>query len=514
MSAARIDRAAALALAAAAATLIVGLVWGTWIAGGSDSYCYVEQAERWAAGTILTPQPIDFTPPWADRWLPLAPTGFVPSPTVAGAIAPICPSGLALTMTPFRWIGGRAAVFIVVPLLGALLVWTTFLVGRRVRDAATGAFAAVWLAASPIVLFQVVQPMSDVPAAAWTTLAVWLMLRAGRMDLVLAGAATAAAVLTRPVLAPAGAVLFAAILTRPSRDLRARVRDVAWFCLGGAPGAVGLALIQRALYGSPFSSGYGSADALFALGHVVPNTALYLRWALTTQTPLVLLAPLALFMRGSRWTAGVLLATSAAVVSAYLPYVTFDDWSYLRFLLPALPLVLVLASTVIAGAAQRLPGRWPLVAMATLGVCLGGLSVQTARARFAFALYRSEAKFRVAGEFVRGSLPPRAVVLTIWHGGSVRYYGERLSMAWDGFPPQEIDATLQALDAAGRPPYLLLEASEEARFRARFAGVTPLAALDWPALAVVGRDVRIYKLADRAAYFAGERTPTSHVPVR
>lgn len=91
---------ARLALAAAVATLVVSLVSGTWVAGGSDSYCYVEQAERWASGAMLAPQALDFTPPWADRWLPLAPTGFVPSPTVAGALAPICPSGLALTMAP------------------------------------------------------------------------------------------------------------------------------------------------------------------------------------------------------------------------------------------------------------------------------------------------------------------------------------------------------------------------------------------------------------------------------
>ena len=494
---------------------MAGLVWGTWTAGGSDSYCYVEQAERWAAGTILTPQPIDFTPPWADRWLPMAPTGFVPSPTVAGAIAPICPSGLALTMTPFRWVGGRSAVFLVVPLLGALLVWTTFLLGRCVRDAAAGALAAVWVAASPIVLFQIVQPMSDVPAAAWSTLAVWLVLRGGGRRLVLAGAATAAAVLTRPVLAPMGLVLLAAVLTRRGGfPLRERLRHAVWFCLGGAPGAVALALIQRALYGSPISSGYGSTEALFALAHVSPNAWLYARWALTTETPLILLALLALFDRRMRWTACVLLAVAAAVVAAYLPYVTFDDWSYLRFLLPALPLVVVLASAVVAAAVACLPGRWPAMALAGVGACLALISVHTARVRFAFDLRTSEAKFRVAGDFVRTALPPRSTVLTIWHGGSVRYYGDRQSIAWDGFPPQDFDATLRALDAAARPAYLLLETSEEPRFRERFSGVTPIAALDWPPAAVIGRDVRIYKPADRAVYFAGGALKTIRIAIR
>jgi asparagine N-glycosylation enzyme membrane subunit Stt3 len=505
----------AIAIVAATATLLVGTIAGAWIAGGSDSYCYVEQAERWASGDILTPQALDFIPPWADRWLPLAPTGFVPSRTVAGAIAPICPSGLALTMTPFRWIGGRTAVFLVVPLLGAVLVWATFLLGARLKGSWTGALAAVLTAASPIVLFQVVQPMSDAPAAAWTTLATWLVLRGGSRGLVFAGLSTAAAVLTRPVLAPVAVVLFVAVLLRPGgASVRARARDAMCFGVGGLPGALALALIQQALYGSPFSSGYGSTDALFALARVAPNARRYAQWALETQTPLVLLAPAALLVRRVRWEGSVLLAASAAVVAAYLPYVTFDDWSYLRFLLPAIPLVLVLVSSVVVSLAMRLPWRWPAIAVAAVGLLVSWQYVHTARTRYAFDLRTSEAKFRIAGEYIRRTLPPRAVVLTVWHSGSVRYYGERLSIAWDGFPPQDLEPTLGALERAGRTPYLLFETFEEARFRERFAGVTALAALDWPPTAVIGRDVRLFNPADRDVYAAGGRVTTTRVPAR
>jgi hypothetical protein len=505
----------AIALAAAVVTLVVGLVYGTWVAGGSDSYCYVEQAERWASGAMLAPQPLDFTPPWADRWLPLAPTGFVPSATVPGAIAPICPSGLALAMTPFRWIGGRAAVFVVVPLLGAILVWATFLLGARVKDARTGALAAVWTATSPIVLFQVVQPMSDVPAAAWSTLATWLVLRGSPTGLVLGGMATAAAVLTRPVLAPLAVVLVVAVCLRPgAATLRARAGEALWFCLGGLPGAIALAAIQAALYGSPLSSGYGSTESLFTATHVWPNVERYAWWAIETQTPVICLAPAALFLRGMRWEASVLLAASGAVVAAYLPYVTFDDWSYLRFLLPAVPLLLVLASSVVVSVAARLPTRWPVVAVIVLGVTIAAIYVRTAKTRYAFDLRASEAKFRIAGEYVRDALPPRAVVLTIWHGGSVRYYGDRLSIAWDGFPPQDLEPTLATLERAGHTPYLLLETMEGPRFQERFRGVSPLAALDWPPAAMVGREVRIYKLADRATYFAGGRVTTVRMPDR
>ena len=57
-------------------------------------------------------------------------------------------------------------VFLVVPLFAALLVWFTFALGRALDDEVTGLGAAVLLACSPIFLYQAVQPMSDVPAAA------------------------------------------------------------------------------------------------------------------------------------------------------------------------------------------------------------------------------------------------------------------------------------------------------------------------------------------------------------
>lgn len=154
------------------------------------------------------------------------------------------------------------------------------------------------------------------------------------------------------------------------------------------------------------------------------------------------------------------------------------------------------------------------VAVVAAGLLVSVVYVRTAKTRYAFALRSSEAKFRIAGDYIRRTLPPRAVVLTVWHSGSVRYYGERLSIAWDGFPPQDLEPTLAALEREGRTPCLLLETMEDARFRERFRGASPLAALDWPPAAVIGREVRIYRPADRAVYFAGGRVTTMHVPMR
>ena len=61
------------------------------------------------------------------------------------------------------------ALFWVTPLAGALLVWMAFLAGRALGGPLAGAMAAVLIAVSPPVLYQVVQPMNDI-----TTAALWM----------------------------------------------------------------------------------------------------------------------------------------------------------------------------------------------------------------------------------------------------------------------------------------------------------------------------------------------------
>ena len=63
--------------------------------------------------------------------------------------------------------------------------------------------------------------------------------------------------------------------------------------------------------------------------------------------------------------------------------------------------------------------------------------------------------------------------------------------------------------ALGLEPYLLFERWEEESFRRRFAG-TPIGALDWPPLAEIAGQVRIYKPEDRARYLSGQGVETDY----
>src|SRR4029078_11539559 len=120
--------------------------------------------EAFAHGRITLQRPLADVLPDATP-ATFAPTGVVPSPRGGHTPVPICGPGLALAMTlPF--LVSRGAVFLVVPVCAALMVWLTFMLGRSIDDEGSGPCAAVLVASSPIFLYQSVQPMSDIPAAA------------------------------------------------------------------------------------------------------------------------------------------------------------------------------------------------------------------------------------------------------------------------------------------------------------------------------------------------------------
>jgi hypothetical protein len=501
------------------ALMAASVRWGSWIAGGSDSYCYVHQAERWAdvfgqlargrLAALQVPEPLALEAPWPDAELSFAPAGHVPSPTVRGAIVPICPSGLSIAMAPFVVAGGPRAAFFVLPLFAAVLVAATSVIGSRF-GARVGLLSSALVAASPIVLYQVIQPMSDVPAAALWMVAVAAVTGTSRRSSLVAGLATSAAIVMRPNLLPLGLTIGVFLLVRPERTWPQRLRMASTYAACCAPGCAIVAITQYAFYGSPLASGYGSLSALFALSHVLPNLSRYLGWLWSTHTAAVALALLSPWLLPGGITS-LCLAMCLVNLALYVPYVVFDDWSYLRFLLPTIPLVLILVVAVLDAVLRRL--RVPGVAWvsATAVVLLSLIFLRDARARPTFELQRMESRFERAGTFVDHRLPTNAMVITASESGSVRFYAGRKTLLWDGLDPAWLDRALSYVRSKGYEPYLLFERREEPEFRQRFSG-SAIAALDWPPMAEVASQVRIYRPDDRDRYLRGALPPTEYVP--
>jgi len=502
-----------IAVLAAIASFVIGVHWGTNAAGGSDSSCYLNQARLFSRFTTHIEQPLIDRAFWTRAEWTFAPAGHIPSPVRRDFIVPMCPPGLPLVMTAARALRGE---FLIVPLCGALTVWLTFVLGRRIDDARTGAAAAVLVASSPIFLYQVVQPMTDVPATAWWLLAVVLAvgLSEGRRRPLASGLAAGLALLTRPNLLALAAVIAAyLVLAKEAGSARVRrIRDVMWFAAGVAPGVALLAALQTAMYGSPLATGYGAARDLFQASHVADNFGRYARWLVTTHTPAILAAVAAPLFARHRALAWLCLAAAGATITSYLPYYVFDDWSYLRFLLPAIPMLVVAAVTGGATALRRLAPDREGVLLAVLTAVLATLWIATARERSAFNLAQLERHFVEAGTYAAERLPAGAAVVTVLHSGAVQYYSQRTTVSWDTLPADSLDRVFAFLRTEGQPAVLMFDVSEEQPFRVRFQSTSVIGRLDWPPAARIGRTVRVYDPADRARYFAGDRIDTIDWP--
>ena len=133
-----------LAIVIAVAPAVAGVARNSWTAGGADSYAYVSQADGWLRARLKTPVPVAVAAPWPDAVWTLTPYGYRPS--VDGAsLVPVTAPGLPLLMAGAKAIAGHSAMFWIPPMTGALLVWITFAIGRRLGSPLVG-LAAAWLA--------------------------------------------------------------------------------------------------------------------------------------------------------------------------------------------------------------------------------------------------------------------------------------------------------------------------------------------------------------------------------
>ena len=492
-------RAAAIALAVGAGA--VGVWRGTWAVGGSDSSCYGLMAQAFARGGLQPHTPLASAAPWANASTTFAPGGFIPSPVDAAAASPVCAPGFSLLLAPFYAAGGPDGIFWLTPLAGALLVYLTFVFGRQMGGEHLGVASAMLVAVSPVFVFQVVQPMNDVLVAALWMSAV-VLLAAKTDNSIGLGLVVGLALLVRPNLVPAAAIVGCACLSRSARS-------AAKFALGASPFLIVLAALNARLYGHAFATGYGSVADLFALAYLTDNLQNYGQALVQTQLAFPLLGFAAAFTMGPerRRVAFVASAIALAIIAVYLLYRPLPEWWYLRFLLPALPILTVLAVATVFGIARH-------ALLIGVAVVLTVAAVSVTRAEFAEAwnLVRLEHRFRLAGETARDRLPANAVYLSVWESGTIRFHAFREVVLWDALPPDALDSALSWLSSQGYEPHIMIEDWEEPLFRQRFATASAIGQLDWPPAFVIDRRVRIYKPADRERYRAtGESSATEYV---
>jgi hypothetical protein len=242
---------------------------------------------------------------------------------------------------------------------------------------------------------------------------------------------------------------------------------------------IAILALQAHLYGSPTMSGYGPAHVLYSADRIPANLWRYLPWLAVTHTPLILAGyfwPLvgrrtsddAYLMAWACWV------TAVVCLSLYLPYVMFEDWWYTRFLLPAVPLLLMLSCVI----AQQWRPHWRaalpcVVAVIVLGEVAVGFKERV------LSLRDGEQRYPRFAQLARALTPPDAAIITLQHSGALRLYANRLTIRWDVIPPEWLDRSIEYLQTHGRPPFLAIEDAERRAFIERFGEASRYGRLDW-----------------------------------
>jgi hypothetical protein len=469
-------------LLASGLALAVG-VWAwsqtSLVAGGPDSYGYVSQAYLWLGGSLTIPQPLVQQAPWPFADLSYAPLGYRPA-IGGGAIVPTYASGLPLMMALGVLVAGACGPFLIVPMLGALAIWLTYRLGRELWSPWHGLTAALLLAASPTAAFMLMWPMSDIPVMACWLAATMSAVAGGRWRFLRTGLLIALAIPVRPNLVVL-VLPFAWWAWRGPLDVRTRLRQVAELALGVLPGVLLVASVHTQLYGAPWRSGYGNFDSLYGWRNLGPNLTKYPRWLLDVETPFVLamLIPAAAVVRRvvarrplAEADARVLLLVwvIVGVWVSYLFYIPFQqhEWWYLRFLLPAFPLTLLLA----VEGWRLLFARWrPAIAasvVAAVTIACTAHGIRRITTDGIAGIGEGEQTYVRVADFVASRLPPNAMLIAMLHSGTLRYYAGRPTLRYDWLQREWWPRALDVLVQQGFQPFIVVTEWEEPIVRARF----------------------------------------------
>ena len=416
--------------------------------GGSDSSGYANTARDLLGGRIgarlAALDQLELPERFAWAFIPL---GYEEGPRPR-TMAPLYPSGFPLHLAFAALVAGwEAGPFIVSPIFGLLAAILMYFLGRELSLSRPLAFAgAAIFAACPVFLFQAVQPMSDIVAAAWSVAAVLFALRSRRSDVwaAAAGAAYGIAVLVRPTCALLLLPLVCALAWR--------LRTAVLFAAGGAPFALFLGLWNRAAYGSPFRTGYTDIlPGTLSFAHFGSRFRNYGGWIVRQLSPIAPLGWLAsAFCRSLRPRDRVLLLSwFGSFFLFYCFWGPADDWFFTRYLLPGIPALILgflvslrdLLRALPAKEAGRPGGRLPygrIAAWAALfTVAAFELRMDLRHPRPYHAAIEHGTFPEVCRALAAKAGSAKALVVSRDFSGALRFYTDLTPLRWDALSAED-----------------------------------------------------------------------------
>jgi hypothetical protein len=254
------------------------------------------------------------------------------------------------------------------------------------------------------------------------------------------------------------------------------------------------------------------------LAYLQTNLTRYVGWLLQSESWLVVVTVLPIAIRRVRQAVVLIGGTplvalfAAAVVASYLFYLPFEDWWFLRFLLPAFPILFVFEAVAVDWAVRNFRGPFARLTLALILIVSFAYRAWFVTAHGLMRVGGDEQRYVAVGEYIDRALPPNAVVLSMQHSGSVRYYSGRLTFRYDLLSPTRLPSVLEWFRARGFRPYILLDDSEETDYRRRFGADSAVARLEMRVLAEMTSPVRV-RLYDPEPY-GGIHPPPDAIALR
>ncbi len=498
-----------LLLAAVGAWIVLEYLWGrTRGVTGSDPYCYAQMAVDLAR--LGDPRHLFTLFPLIRglgvSWWPIVHVGYYP-PAAPGVPSPtVWPVGWPVLLAGCYRLLGESGLYLGAPLAGLLalgtvaaLMWDIWPGGRPGERALAVVLAVTVLGTSREQVLQVLVPMADVPAQLFSSLAVWLALRAGRRG-------------SWPVAGLAGAMLGLAYDIRHTQVLLAGALALGvlgaasgrWRRLLAAGGAAALLAVPDLWYhavalGSPWrpeSPEIGLIGVRYLWGN-----ALRMARALGSMPEYGLLIPLVGYglwrlWRERRREAGVLvtwLLLDGGVQLLYGPV-------RLRDLLVAMPPLALAAGYGAVALLQRIRSGRRLAAWAPGWAALGIAALLALRSGplLAWPWQQVEMNFgyltgeqRQAFDRLGALVEADAVIGTSLNSGPVELYTGRETYRPGDWSAEEMDSFLSAMRRLGKAAYILDDGNEHAAVVGRLQAEGRLAEIGAPGVPLYGDRERL-----------------------
>jgi hypothetical protein len=156
-----------------------------------------------------------------------------------------------------------------------------------------------------------------------------------------------------------------------------------------------------------------------------------------------------------------------AVFGMYVSYLVFDSWWYLRFVLPAFPVLFASLGAILVEFVRQSQRR--TTAILLMAALTGSMAFQGWKFAQQQGGFRSEDRFARAVDFAN-SLPQNTVLVSLGHSGTLHFYTGRDVLRWDLLLGSELDGALGYLRGLGHPVYFIGDPFEATEFQRQFSG--------------------------------------------